>query len=314
MISASHFERERRLQLRFERVLDGRLRCPVCWKLRTRAEFTREHVPPKAVHRMTGERYVRGLVTCEKCNNTIGAQAQNDLLGLLRFQRFVHRAGDYVAGELTSPGVNGTMRVKVRWALGGKVSIVGIPEQNNPVVVQQMTAAITGGRKATLEITHRFHYPERALRGVIHAAYLVLVARTQYRYAYAPAGKFSRSLLDGEPTSAANYCLAARTLPVGGPVAVARLERPKRLAGYLVKVAGQLIPMPFEGTSGRKYYERWWKYAHVDRYRSVLVPHVRSLKLTIDAEEMDVLPYMPIKIKRASLVVQLANDRGESGV
>ena len=267
-------------------------RCLACWELKLKEDFSREHIPPQAVELLTGEGFVPDLLTCKACNSSAGKDGQDDLKKLIQFQKW--SAGNYddrLPAELTFIQRGRKLRANVTWTTG-RIYMVGVPKANNPDDTQDLSDhPLEDGE--TWEVSGVFHNPQKAAWALLHSAYLLLVARSEYRYAYRPAGAAIRRLLTSPDLMAIqNYCFPATELPIPCPVGVVSLQEPKGLSCYIVKIAGQFMLMPLENDDV-ELYEKWWWNSSVTKL--TLRPNACRMRITTDLGGKDLLEYVPIR-------------------
>ena len=118
--------------------LGANIVCPLCWKPFSpnslQSGLSVEHVPPKAVAKLIGEKTFTTL-TCKGCNNTSGTRYQDDLKHFLIHQLIEYgRSTEPIPGAVTFPGTS-PLRCNITWTQE-KVKIVGVPKRNNPATTQ----------------------------------------------------------------------------------------------------------------------------------------------------------------------------------
>ena len=293
------FANIRTMQSRYERLPADQIRCPICWGLFDVRSMSREHVPPQSVKTLVGEEFVPDLLTCAQCNNDAGSSGQDDLKLLVTQQHW--SKGAYL-GELpaTLSHNDVSLKVNVSMSSAGGIHIVGVPKAND---LGRVEASATGFPDAeTFALTFSFHRSERAAWALLHSAYHMLVAKTNYLYAYSRAGTEFRSLLSEKEEDVGglqNYCLPTRTAPALGPAGLVVLEKSKTLKCYLVKIAGQLVPMPLPN-DGINLFRRWWRRSSVDyplgRTQFVLRPRLRRIAITLDQGNAHLLQHLPFEL------------------
>lgn len=285
------FGRLQAYQARFETHSLGTARCMVCWEIRTQQDFTKEHIPPTKVNRLTGEASLPGLLTCGDCNHSAGEQGQDDLKKLVQFQQW--RAGKYdhsLPAELNFIDRGRTLRANVTWTTE-KLRMVGVPKANKEEDTQNLLDhPLEDGER--WKISGKFHWPKKAAWALLHSAYLLLVAKSEYRYAYSHAGTQIRGLLTSlDLIEVQNYIFPATELPIPGPPGIMVLQKPKALRYYIVKVAGQFVLMPLEN-DGAQLFKKWWRRSSVSLL--TLRPNACKIELPTSVENQHLFGYVPV--------------------
>ena len=291
----------RAYQSGFESLPAGTARCVVCREIRSQQDFSKEHIPPTKVKFLTGEASLPGLLTCINCNSSAGAKGQDDLKKLVQFQKW--NAGNYedsLPAEINFIDRGMTLRANITWTTGN-IRMVGVPQANKKDDTQNfIDHPIEPGER--WEIGGKFHYPKKAAWALVHSAYLMLVAKSEYQYAYSHAGTEIRRLLTSlDLMEVQNYCFPATELPIPGPSGIMSLHKPKDLSCYIVKVAGQFVLMPHED-DGVKLFKKWWRRSSITRL--TLKPNPCRMQLTTGAKSQHLFPYVPTREKaRKSLTI-----------
>jgi hypothetical protein len=287
------FAKLRTLEARLEYLPADVARCPVCWELKPPEIFTREHIPPKKVHRSTGEGFVPGLSTCEPCNSFAGKNGQDDLKKLVQYQKWSRgKLEDSLPGEMNWSDRGRRLRAEITWR--PKLKIKGITKANNKADEDNLLKFPPRAQE-TFILSGKFHHPKKAAWALLHSAYLLLVAGTDYLYAYSRAGSEIRALLKSQDVpEAQNLCILANEHPIPGQVGVLVLKKPKSLSCYIVKVAGQFIPMPF-GDDGIELFERWWRISSVDLQGLILRPKLGEVQISVNVDNEELVQYIPMR-------------------
>ena len=153
--------------------------CPLCMQgFQSPNQFTREHVPPRAV----GGREM--VLTCAPCNNTAGAEmdSHGDL---------AQRGENFIAGELSKRTKahlrigNDSVPVTLT-ATGDQVQLIGVPKASEPAALRRNTehyeAATTLAANLEFHIDFAAHHSRKAQIAHLRAGYLAVFAKLGYRY------------------------------------------------------------------------------------------------------------------------------------
>lgn len=174
----------------FERVTGrppGGYVCPLCLRVCTTLEDVKfEHAPPASV----GGRRV--CLTCDECNSTGGHSLDAELSRAERTRSWSRGTlGKPMRARAVVKGI--PLNVDVDWRPEG-VSIVGLPEYNDPANTAAHVSLATSGEPwvEPITITYQGYVEARARVGWLRSAYLVAFALMGYRYALQPELKIVR--------------------------------------------------------------------------------------------------------------------------
>lgn len=282
-MSESLFEQLRSSQGIFESLPPRQARCVVCWQISRATQFTRDHVPPKAVAELSGED-TQIILTCKTCNNEFGSKYQNHLKEYLRYQQFIQRGvGNNFRGDVSILGV-GKQKAEITWG-NNLLFIAGVPRASNPTEIESINQYLSQ-EPVNLQVylTHCFHNPRRAAVALLHCAYSQAILSLGVQYAYSRAGEQLRSMFDSVSCEEIqNYVLApvvtsVRTLTKGDPF-VWQLTKPRSLQALWVKIANNVVVLPLP-THGTAVYRRYWRKSSSVVSHLGLQPRIRLMSLS----------------------------------
>lgn len=238
----------------FERATErapGGYVCPLCLRVCTTLEdVTFEHAPPASV----GGRRV--CLTCDECNSTAGHSLDAELSRAERTRSWSRGTlGKPMRARAVVKGI--PLNVDVDWRPEG-VSIVGLPEYNDPANTAAHVSLATSGEPwvEPITITYPGYVEAKARVGWLRSAYLVAFALMGYRYALQPELKIVRQQIhEPDATHIPRFSLHRGERESLTGSTIAWLTHPPALESVVVVMGDHWIFLPGLKRD-RRIYER----------------------------------------------------------
>lgn len=250
--------------------IGDKIYCPLCWQ---QFEFESlhsflsiEHVPPSSVIKLIDEKYYITL-TCKKCNHEYGSKYHSQLNKFLICQ--LHQNGKYdqpIKGEISIPSA-GLVPLKSNISLTTKdikIKMAGVPKANAPSLTQGYISFLNETtNKSNIDwsfnVTLNYGFVlSTAWSAYIQVAYLLVYILTGGYYAFTKAGREIRErLICGEINKIGPCVVIPSVIVVGGKPWVARIVEPLELRCLWVKIAGNIVIMPFPEDDKLLCYSAW---------------------------------------------------------
>jgi len=202
-------------------------------------------------------------LTCRKCNNALGTKYQRNLKHFLIHQ--LHAYGKYggsIPGYIHTPDTR-PLRSNIIFTPGSLV-VTGVPKANDPLMTQAHVTAwddiaahhIIGYRfSITLEYSYKLPI---AWAAYLQAAYLTEYIFSDGQYTRCAAGRELRTLVASNRLTDLGPCLIEPLkIGVGGKPWQAAITEPENLRCLWVKVAGNIVVLPWPDDSKLSCYTAW---------------------------------------------------------
>jgi hypothetical protein len=257
--------------LKWEPDIGENIHCPLCWQMfnikSLDSLLSIEHIPPSSVVKLINEDYYTTL-TCKRCNHTFGSKYHSQLKKFLIFQ--LNQVGKYdrpIKGKISYPNSSNPMKSNIIFKTQDKkVDIVGVRKANAPLVIQDYVNGwkdIYVRKKTDWSYTVTLNYecvPSVVWSAYIQVAYLFVYVLTGCHYAFTKAGKTIREkLVCGDISKMGPAVINPSVVGIGGKPWVARVENPVNLRCFLVKIAGNIVILPFPNDEQLSCYSEWQK-------------------------------------------------------
>lgn len=271
--------------------------CPLCWQQfnfeSLHSLLSIEHIPPSSVVKLINEKCCITL-TCKKCNHKYGSKYHSQLKKYLICQ--LHQAGKYyqpIKGEISLLNTNLTP-LKSNIILTPEdpinINIVGAPKANARSVLRDhmnYLNEISDKESADWSFNVTLNYEfvlSTAWAAYVQVAYLLVYVLTGSYYAFTKAGREIRErLLCGEISKIGPCVIVPSIIGVGGKPWVARIIKPLDLRCLWVKVAGNIVILPFPDDDELSCYSAWQKVCRLTNFG--LSPDNVQLEFTFHSNE-----------------------------
>jgi hypothetical protein len=249
-----------------------------------------EHVPPTAAAKLIKESQLTTL-TCKQCNHTYGSQYHSHLKKFLVFQ--LHQTGKYekpIPGTIV-PSDGELLPLKSNIVFTPKdLKVIGVPKANADSTTQShmsiwdsLSRSNTTGWNFTVSFDYGY-IPSTAWLAYLQVAYLMAHILTDCHYAFTKAGAVIRNGLTQEDLKEIGPCvITPNKIGVGGRPWIASIVEPANLRCLWVKVAGNIVILPFPEDDRLSCYEAWQKISEQTIFG--LRPHKTYLKITFHSQE-----------------------------
>jgi len=270
------------------------IRCPLCWNLfgpsALQSELSVEHVSPTATAKLIKESQLTTL-TCNQCNHNYGSQYHSHLKKFLVFQ--LHQAGKYdkpIPGTIV-PSERDLVPLKSNIIFTPKdIKVIGVPKANAVSTTQSHVSTwdlLSKSNANGWSFTVEFDYGcilSAAWLAYLQVAYLMVYVLTECHYAFTKAGvEIRNGLIQGNIKEIGPCVITPNKIGVGGKPWIAKIVEPANLRCLWVKIAGNIVIMPFPDDDKLSCYKEWQKIS--DQTHFGLRPHKTHLKITFHSRE-----------------------------